>query len=192
MSIPSGTDPDLSIRRAHADDADRIGRFLRGMPERDLLFFRQNIEDEKVVAAMVSDTPERAVISMLAERDGNLVGMAYVQRRNVPWLRHVGDVVAIVLPAMRGEGLGTRLLRETILAAQPLALEKVVAHIVIEDRDSVRVFEKLGFRHEGILLDHAKSNDGTLFDLALMGLDLKRHRARLAGADAQRPDLTKR
>ena len=182
---------ELSIRRAAAQDAERIGRFLRGMPERDLLFFRQNIEDDSVVESWITQTKHRSTIPMVADRDGNLVGLAYVQRRNVPWLRHVGDVVAIMLPAMRGHGLGTRLLRDTILAADELELEKIVAHIVIEDRDSVRVFEKLGFRHEGILLDHAKANDGTLYDLALMGLDIKRHRDRLAAA-TENTDLTRR
>ena len=182
---------ELSIRRAEPQDAERIGRFLRGMPERDLLFFRQNIEDDGVVESWITQTKHRSTVPMVADRDGNLVGLAYVQRRNVPWLRHVGDVVAIMLPAMRGHGLGTRLLRETILAADELELEKIVAHIAIEDRDSVRVFEKLGFRHEGILLDHAKAQDGTLYDLALMGLDIKRHRDRLLEAP-ENTDLTRR
>jgi RimJ/RimL family protein N-acetyltransferase len=170
VTLKDGTP--VVLRPYVAHDVSALGSFLRRLPPRDLLFFRQDVGDEYVLRGWLHATT-RETVATIAERDGRIVGFAYVQRYNVPWTLHVGNVVAVVDPALRGQGLGTQLLRAAIENAFVLGLQKLAARILIEDRDSVRVFEKLGFRHEGILLDHAKGPDGTLYDLAAMGLSLR-------------------
>jgi RimJ/RimL family protein N-acetyltransferase len=163
---------EVSLRPYGEGDVAALGSFLRGLPQRDLLFFRQDVANEDVLQSWLHGTM-RETVATLADRDRRIVGFAYIQRYNVPWTLHVGNIVAVVDPALRNAGLGTQLLRSAIDNALVLGLEKLAARILIEDRDSVRVFEKLGFRHEGILLDHAKGQDGTLYDLAAMGLGLR-------------------
>ena len=181
----------VTVRRLTAGDAPNVVAFLNSMPERDLLFFRQDVSSENVIRSWASSDGQRETTATIAERDGRVIALAYVQRNAVPWLHHVADIVAIVDPAMRGQGLGTQLLRDAILNALDLKSEKIAARIAVEDRDGIRVFEKLGFRHEGVLLDHAKGSDGTLYDLAALGLNVAASRERLAAAGAQF-DLTRR
>src|SRR5579875_1460678 len=96
-----------------------------------------------------------------------------MQRDRAPWKRHVGSVLVVVAPKARGLGLGQVLVKRTIDLARELGVEKIAARMLVEDRNTVHVFEKLGFRHEGLLLDHAKASDGTLYDIAYMGLSCK-------------------
>jgi RimJ/RimL family protein N-acetyltransferase len=163
---------DVALRPYGKDDVARLGAFLRALPQRDLLFFRQDVANEDVLRSWLN-VNTRETVATLALAGGSIVGFAYVQRYNVPWTLHVGNIVAVVDPKLRGAGLGTQLLQAAIENGLVLGLEKLAARILIEDRDSVHVFEKLGFRHEGTLLDHAKGADGTLYDLAAMGLNLR-------------------
>jgi RimJ/RimL family protein N-acetyltransferase len=181
------------LRRLTLDDVQAVAAFLRTMPERDLLFFRQDISSDEVIRGWAVDhggSPE--TIATVAVRNGRIIGLAYVRRRAAAWIRHVGDVVAIVDRSLRGRGLGTLLLREALLRGAELGLEKIVARIVVEDREIVQIFERLGFRQEGILLDHARDRNGTLFDLTLMGLDLRRHRSALERTESTEIDLSRR
>src|SRR5579872_2355973 len=155
------------------DEAD-VAALLRSLPEKDLLFVGFDIQDDAVIHSWTGANGERNVVGAVARRNGTLLGFTVLSRDRAPWKRHVGSVLVVVAPNARGLGLGTLLVRKTISLAGELGLEKIAARMVVEDRDTVRVFEKLGFRQEGVLIDHAKASDGTLYDIAYMGLTGKR------------------
>lgn len=181
----------VTIEPLKAGDEDDVGALLRAVPERDLLFVRVDVNDREVIKGWTHSGGDRDTAGAVARREGKLAGFALLERRRVPWSFHVGNVLTVVAPEARGLGLGTMLLRETVLLADGLGIEKIVARMVVEDRDTVRVFEKLGFRHEGLLLDHAKATDGTLYDIAYMGLAVRKHRAAIEAA-GNNVDLTRR
>jgi RimJ/RimL family protein N-acetyltransferase len=147
-------------------DEAEVAALLRALPERDLLFVGFDVNDDAVIRQFTAGA--------VARRDGKILGFAILQRDRAKWKRHLGSILVVVLPAARGLGLGTLLVHRTIQLASELGLERIVARMLVEDRDTVRVFEKLGFRHEGLLIDHAKASDGTLYDIAYMGLSLRK------------------
>jgi len=155
-----------------ADEA-AVAAQLRALPERDLLFVGFDVRDDDVIHRWANPNHDRDTAGVVARRDGNVLGFAVLQRDRAPWKRHVGSVLVVVAPQARGLGLGTLLVRRAIELASELGVEKIAARMLVEDRDTVRVFEKLGFRHEGLLIDHAKASDGTLYDIAYMGLSCK-------------------
>ena len=163
---------DIKIDLMGADDEADVAALLRALPERDLLFVGFDVHDDEVIRRWTSADKSEAA-GAVARRDGELLGFTVLQRDPAPWKRHVGSVLVVVAPQARGLGLGTLLVRRTIALAGELGLEKIVARMVVEDRDVVHVFEKLGFRHEGLLVDHAKASDGTLYDIAYLGLTCK-------------------
>lgn len=156
---------------AKTDEAE-VAALLRALPERDLLFVGFDVNDDAVIRRWTT-AGESDTVGAVARRNGELLGFTVLQRDRAPWKRHVGSVLVVVAPQARGLGLGTLLVQRTISLAAELGLEKIAARMLVEDRDTVRVFEKLGFRHEGLLVDHAKASDGTLYDIAYMGLTCK-------------------
>ena len=157
------------------DGAD-VANLLRALPERDLLFVGFDIHDDAVIARWTNPGKDRDAVGAMARRSGKIVGFTVLQRDRAPWKRHVGSILVVVAPDARGLGLGTMLVHRTMLLADELGLQKIVARMLVEDRDTVRVFEKLGFRHEGLLIDHARASDGTLYDIAYMGVSIRKPR----------------
>jgi RimJ/RimL family protein N-acetyltransferase len=148
-----------------AKDEQEVAGLLRALPEHDLLFVGFDVREDPVI--------KPGSVGAIARRDGKILGFSMMMRDRAPWKRHIGSILVVVLPEARGLGLGTLLVERTIKLAGELGLEKIVARMLVEDRDTVRVFEKHGFRHEGLLLDHAKASDGTLYDIAYMGLRVR-------------------
>ncbi|MBV8197295.1 MAG: GNAT family N-acetyltransferase [Candidatus Eremiobacteraeota bacterium] len=180
----------VTIEPMQTSDQADVAALLRSVPENDLLFVGFDIRDDSVIRSWTQST-DRQSVGAVARRDGTLLGFTVLSRDRAPWKRHVGSVLVVVAPAARGLGLGTLLVRKTILLAGELGLEKIAARMVVEDRDTVRVFEKLGFRQEGVLLDHAKASDGTLYDIAYMGLMVKKYRDAIEAA-GNHIDLTRK
>ena len=183
---------DVAIEPLGSRDEDEVAALLRALPERDLLFVRVDVTDDAVLHRIFdSEHSERETIGVIARRNGTILGCTLLQRPRVAWMRHVGSILVVVQPAARGLGLGTMLVRRTVLLADDVGVEKIVARMVVEDRDTVRVFEKLGFRHEGLLIDHAKASDGTLYDIAYMGLAVRKYRDAIEAA-GNNVDMTRR
>ena len=163
----------VRIEALRPDDEAGVAAFLRAIPERDLLFVGFDVRDDEVVRRWTNPSPQRDAAGVAARRGSELLGLAVLQRERAPWKRHIGSVLVLVSPQARGLGLGQVLVRQAIQLAGELGLQKIAARMVVEDRNTVHVFEKLGFRQEGLLLDHAKASDGTLYDIAYMGLSCK-------------------
>jgi len=164
----------VTVEPLRHDDTAAVAGLLRALPERDLLFVGFDINDDAVIARWTNPDDGRNAVGVVARRGETVLGFAVLQRDRAPWKRHIGSVLVVVAADARGLGLGTLLVHRAILLAGELGLERIVARMLVEDRDTVRVFEKLGFRHEGLLIDHAKASDGTLYDIAYMGLSLRK------------------
>jgi len=175
MSAPSQRLRDASnvtIDPLDQNDTAEVAALLRALPERDLLFVGFDINDDGVIARWTDPANKSNAIGAVARRNDKIIGFTVLQRDAAKWKRHLGSI--LVSNDARGLGLGTLLVDRTIQLGGELGLERIVARMLVEDRDTVRVFEKLGFRHEGLLIDHAKASDGTLYDIAYMGLSLRK------------------
>jgi RimJ/RimL family protein N-acetyltransferase len=164
----------VTIEPLDSKDQSEVAALLRALPERDLLFVGFDINDDAVIHRWIDPENARNAVGAVARRNGKVVGFTVLQRDRAKWKRHLGSILVVVSNEARGLGLGTLLVDRTILLAGELGLDRIVARMLVEDRDTVRVFEKLGFRHEGLLIDHAKASDGTLYDIAYMGLSLRK------------------
>ena len=155
---------------------------------------RVDIGDEAVIRNWTESVGDRQTVGAVARRAGEVGGVSILQRPRVAWMHHVGSMLVVRSPpgAARHRVLGTMLVRRAVLLAHDAdGIEKIVARMVVEDRDTVRVFEKLGFRQEGLLLNHAKGSDGTLYDIAYMSLAVRQHRDAIE-AGGNSVDLTRR
>lgn len=102
---------------------------------------------------------------LVAERERALVGHARAEPMALAAIRHVLRLSIVVHDGHRGQGVGTQLVR----ALQARAVErdpaaKIELLVRASNIGAVRLYERLGFVHEGRHVGRVRLADGTLVD----------------------------
>ena len=169
----------VRLRLMTPADRDTMLAFAQALPSHDLLFLRRDITRPEVVGLWVDDIRRERITTVLAERDGVVVGYATVDRGDVSWSPHVAELRVTVASSMRRQGLGRVLTMEAFRIALDLGVEKMVAQMTTDQEAAIAVFEALGFRTEALLRDHVKDREGRKLDLLIMAHDVARFLAQM-------------
>lgn len=107
------------------------------------------------------------------EPDGFICGEIHARREKIALFAHVlGGLTVAVHPRRQGQGLGSRLFEALIAWAR--AQEPAVLRIELAagggNPDAVRLYERLGFQHEGRQVARGRLPDGRFEDDILMGM----------------------
>ncbi len=170
VALPSG---EVELRLMQASDEAAVLDFAGTLPRHDLLFLRRDISAAPVMAAWVREIDAGHTPSLLALRDGSIVGCSAVVSDPQSFSPHVGDVRVLLAPDERKHGLGRVLVQESFLLALSLGLEKLTAQMTADQEAAVQVFEDLGFRAEALLKHHVRDQDGSLHDLVVLSHDVQ-------------------
>jgi RimJ/RimL family protein N-acetyltransferase len=151
-----------------ADEAAVLA-FARKLPTHDLLFLPRNISEPRVLTAWIDEIERGAIISLLAIKNGNVVGCGTVVRDPHSWSPHVGEIRMVNLPEMRGQGVGRAISQETFALALGAGLEKLSAQMTVDQKGAIALFESLGFKAEALLRDHVRDASGKKHDIVVLG-----------------------
>jgi hypothetical protein len=97
---------EIELRLMTRADEDAVLAFARKLPAHDLLFLPRNISEPKVLSAWINEIERGAIISLLAIWGESVVGCGTVVRDPHSWSPHVGEIRMVVLPEVRGTGVG--------------------------------------------------------------------------------------
>lgn len=175
-SVRAGTET-VTLRSMGPADREPMLAFARALPAHDLLFLPLDITRPEAVDAWLGGIARGSVTTLLAERDGALVGAATIDRGELDWSSHVGALRVIVSAAMRGKGLGRILTQEAFALALSLGIDKIVAHMTVDQLGARTVFQGMGFRAEALLRDHVRDRDGRTHDLLILSHEVARFQA---------------
>ena len=168
----------VTLRPFERADAEAVLALASRMPVHDLLFLSRDIRQPRVVSAWLDQIAGGQIISTLAiDAGGGIVGCTALVRDELSWSPHVGEVRLLLLPEMRGTGLGRALAEHCLTTARELGLAKLTVRMTPDQGAALKVFEDMGFRPEALLRDHVQDADGVTHDIAIMALDLMRHDA---------------
>ena len=138
------------------------------------------VASERVYIVMIEAPPLEKVSVFqggLISKDGpvyyavnndRVVGWCDVFPETNPRQNHRGGLGMGLLPAFRGQGLGSKLLSEVLSHAKRFGLEKVELHVYTSNIPAVALHKKFGFEHEGLIKKYRKL-DGQYFDCLAMG-----------------------
>ena len=170
---------DIEFRlMSRSDDAAVLG-FARALPTHDLLFLPRNISQPKVLSAWIAEIERGAISSILAIKDGRVVGCGTLVRDPLSWSPHVGEIRMVVSSEVRGQGVGRALSQETFALALGAGLEKLSVQMTVDQQAAIALFESLGFRAEALLRDHVRDIDGKTHDIVVLGHNLAQVQAQL-------------
>lgn len=102
---------------------------------------------------------------------GRVVGWCDAIPRERETMRHAGVLGIGILPDYRNCGLGERLIHSILGAARARGLVRITLHVRADNTRAIRLYERLGFRHEGRLVRDLLI-DGAFYDSLTMALML--------------------
>jgi len=177
--LPGEGEP-IELRLMTADDREAVLAFARELPSHDLLFLPRDISQPKVLDAWIREIERDAMISILAIREGAVIGCATIAHEPLSWSPHVAELRVVVLPSTRGQGLGRFLAQDAFALAIPLGIEKFTAQMTADQAAAIAVFETMGYHAEALLRDHVRDRDGKKHDIVVLSHDVAKVDARLS------------
>jgi len=163
----------VSLRLMTPADSQRVLTFARALPEEDLLYLRMDITKALVVMLWGQNIKAGLTVTVLAERDREILGYVSLHHNEVTWQRHLGEIRVQVGPAYRAQGLGRALVAEIFAIARDMGLHKIVAHITPDQTGTISTVTRLGFQMEARLHDFVIDRAGRTHDLLVMTYDIK-------------------
>ena len=166
--LPLGDGTQVRPRLMVPSDIHRLLAFARSLPEDDLQFLSVDINKMLVVMIWGQNIKAGLTVTVLAEKDREVVGYASVHHDRVSWQRHLGELRIQVAPAYRGHGLGSALGREAFAIAPELGIRKIVAHMTPNQEQAIALVKRSGFRLEAVLHDFVIDRNSRENDLVVM------------------------
>lgn len=102
--------------------------------------------------------------------DGDtVVGWIDISPSSLPVSAHVGELGMGLLKEYRGQGIGKRLMQTALDKAKQKGLLRVELEVYEHNIAGIKLYEKMGFQHEGARINAAKLDEGYV-NLLIMGL----------------------
>ncbi|MEP6463328.1 MAG: GNAT family N-acetyltransferase [Frankiaceae bacterium] len=163
--------PAVTVRPLAEDDGDALAAFGAALPADDWLYLDIELQNRHAVDRLINAHAATNWRQVVAVVQGEIVGYANV--RLLPgWQRHVGDAYLVIGPSQRRRGLGAFLARAIVEAGAELGVGKLILQMLEEQADGRQIFERLGFRQEGLLIDQARDQHGRLHNLLVLAYHL--------------------
>jgi RimJ/RimL family protein N-acetyltransferase len=170
---------DIEFRLMTRADEAAVLAFAQKLPTHDLLFLPRNISQPKVLSAWINEIGRGDITSLLAIKDGRVVGCGTLVRDPHSWSPHVGEIRMVVSLDVRGQGVGRALSQETFAIAVGAGLEKFSVQMTVDQRAAIALFESLGFKAEALLRDHVRDAEGKTHDIVVLGHNVAQVRAQM-------------
>ena len=101
-------------------------------------------------SAFVRRNIEKGYPQLVAVADQEVVGWCNIPPATREVMAHVGDLFMGLLPNWRGQGLGERLLRKSLLAADAFGYRRIELGVFASNTRATALYRKAGFVEEGI------------------------------------------
>lgn len=170
LDLDDGTQ--VRLRLMAPTDVHRVLAFARALPEDDLQFLRVDITKMLVVMLWAQNIKAGQTVTVLAEKDDEVVGYASLHHDVVSWHRHLGELRVQVGPACRSHGLGSLLGREIFAIAPEMGIRKIVAQMTPNQTQAIALVTRSGFRQEAVLHDFVIDRNGRTNDVVVMVCDV--------------------
>lgn len=126
----------------------------------------RSVADERRWIRAVRRHPDGALFVALV--DGVLAGRLSVTRDPHPSSAHVADLGLMVGAGFRRQGLGTALLAAAEEWAMGARVTKLELHVFPHNEPAIALYERHGYKREGLRVRHYRRPDGAFFDVILM------------------------
>ncbi|MER9583122.1 N-acetyltransferase family protein [Mesorhizobium sp. M0276] len=164
----------VTIRLATAADLDRITEIYADAVTQGTASYELEAPSRAEMGFRFDSLMAGGFPYLVAEKNGTVLGYAYAGAfRPRPAYRFIVEDSVYIAPEAKGQGVGLKLMQSLIEAVEAAGFRQIIAVIGDGHADSasVRLHEKLGFRHSG-RLEGSGYKHGRWLDTVFMQLSL--------------------
>jgi len=107
---------------------------------------------------------------LVAEFDRRIVGNLFVYWSPAERVKHSGELLIYLHQDFQRAGLGTAMMRRAIEEARSRGLHRLQLTVIADNQVAIKVYEKVGFKREGLRKEAFLAEDGQYYDAVEMGL----------------------
>jgi len=159
---------DVLIRAMQREDLEGSLDFFQALSEENRLSLRRDLTTREAIEERIREMEKGAVNRLVAVADEAIVADGALEFSHFGWERHVAELRLVVATPYQRKGLGLLMAGALYDLAASAGIEDVVVKMMASQTAALRIFHKLGFRHEVVLRDYVKDMKGTRKDLVLM------------------------
>jgi len=125
----------------------------------------------QVIERWLNNLP--SLIILVALCDDRIIGHAQILKFQHPRRRGTGDLLIYLHQDFRKMGLGTAMLTKLLEQARNDELHRLNLYVIAENEQAIRLYERFGFKIEGVKGEAYLGEDGRYHDELVMGLILQ-------------------
>ncbi len=111
-------------------------------------------------------------VTLIARSEERVVGHLYMFKTPFERRKGVADLLIYIHQDFQNLGLGTLMMKKAIELAKERGLHRIGLTVVADNHSAIRVYEKVGFKKEGIARETFYGDDHRYHDEVEMGLIL--------------------
>lgn len=164
---------EVLLRNAHEKDAGAIMKIKAGILSEKVFMLREedeaNLNEESERSEIAEHLESEGSVYIVAEISEEVVGFLEFMNGSLKRTKHSGMFSVYITGEFRGNGIG-RLLLEMLIhwAEKHMLIEKVTLAVFSTNAAAIGLYEKMGFKIEGICPRDMKLSDGSYIDSVLM------------------------
>ena len=115
------------------------------------------------------DTKSKKNLFLVAVVDDKIVGFSRCEENLLKRFAHKVEFGVCVLKDYWGYGIGKNLLKESITWADANEVKKITLNVLETNEKAIQLYEKFGFKKEGLLENDKVLSDGKYYNTVVMG-----------------------
>lgn len=112
------------------------------------------------------------LIFLVALYNDKIVGDAHIYKFPNPRRKSTSDIAIYLHQDFHNVGLGTAMLTKLIELAKKEGLHRIGLTVIADNKPAIHLYQKLGFKIEGVMKDAYLGEDGKYHDEIVIGLIL--------------------
>ena len=158
----------VTVRDLGQDDVFLSHEFFQSIPESKRKYFRSDVMNINHLKERCLEAENGKVIRRIALMSGAIVADASLAIDSDTWKSGTAYLRLVINPDHIGKGVQFALAKDMYDAARDKHLEKIVAKFMRPQKDLMEIYQKLGFRIEGVLPDYVHDQEGKEQDMVIM------------------------
>jgi RimJ/RimL family protein N-acetyltransferase len=158
----------VTVRDLRRDDVSLSQEFFQSIPISKRKYFRSDVTNINHLEERCMESEKGKVIRRIALVSGVVVADASLSIDSDSWKSGTAHLRLVIDPNHIGKGVQFVLAKDMYDLADEKHLEKIVSEFMRPQKDLMEIYQKLGFRLEGVLPDYVHDQEGKEQDMVIM------------------------